>query len=384
MRGHNEGSVYYWEARKRWVAEITTSFGQRKKFYCKTKQEALKKKNDALRELEQGALAIGPQQKLKDYLDDWIENVHKDKVRISTYVKYQKLIKYIAADLGDVWLQKLTPEQVRRFYTKKQKEGLSTKTVNSIHGVLHLALGNAVRWNYVSRNVCDLVTPPHVVSREVVPLSLEQAQTFLVGVREHRLEMLLTMAVVTGMRRGELLALRWSNIDFGRRTLIVLHTVDYIPKYGYVETEPKTKAGKRLISLPSFLVDMLKQYRVKQQKQRLEQGENWEGKNLVFTDRRGGYFNPSYLEKLFKKLFAEVGFPDMHFHDLRHSAATILLSMGINMKVIQELLGHSDIAITLGLYSHLLPSMQKEVTDMWDDVFGCDEEEEHGEDEEER
>ena len=175
--------------------------------------------------------------------------------------------------------------------------------------------------------------------------------------------MLLTMAVVTDMRRGELLALRWSNIDFKQHTLMVLHTVDYIPHYGYVENEPKTKAGKRMISLPSFLADMLKQYRVKQQEQQLELGEKWEDRDLVFTGLRGGYFSPRYLEKLFKKLFADAGFPGMHFHDLRHSAATILLGMGINMKVVQELLGHSDIAITLGLYSHLLPSMQKEITD---------------------
>src|SRR6266536_404052 len=170
----------------------------------------------------------------------------------------------------------------------------------------------------------------------------------LESVRKHRLEMLLTMAVVTGMRRGELLALRWSNIDFERRTLLVLHTVDYIPGYEYVETEPKTAAGKRLIRLPSFLIDMLKQHRVQQQKQQLKQGGDWENRDLMF--------------------------PDLHFHDLRHSAATILLSMGVNMKVIQELLGHSDISITLGKYSHLLPSMQKEVVDRWDDVFGRDDE----------
>lgn len=118
---------------------------------------------------------------------------------------------------------------------------------------IHLALKNAVRWGYVSRNVCDLVEPPRIVSREAIPLTLDQAHILLESVREHRLEMLLTMAVVTGMRRGELLALRWSNIDFERRTLLVLHTVDYIPKYGYVKTEPKTAAGKRLVSLPSFL-----------------------------------------------------------------------------------------------------------------------------------
>ncbi len=219
---------------------------------------------------------------------------------------------------------------------------------------------------------CDLVTPPRIVSREAVPLTLEQAQTLLRSVREHRLEVLLAMAVVTGMRRGELLALRWSNIDLEHKTLLVLHTVDYIPKYGYVETEPKTAASRRLISLPSFLIDMLKQHRVQQLKQQQKQGDSWENRDLVFPDLHGGYFNPNYLLIMFKKLLKEAGLPHMHFHDLRHSAATILLSMGVNMKIIQELLGHSDIAITLGKYSHLLPTMQKEVAEKWDDEFRND------------
>ena len=117
---------------------------------------------------------------------------------------------------------------------------------------------------------------------------------------------------------------------------------------------------------------MLKQHRVQQLETRLKQGDDWESRDLVFPDLRGGYFSPSYLLRMFKKLLEEAGLPHMHFHDLRHSAATILLSMGVNMKVIQELLGHGDIAITLGLYSHLLPSMQKEIVDKWDDVFGND------------
>jgi integrase len=172
------------------------------------------------------------------------------------------------------------------------------------------------------------------------------------------------------MRRGELLALRWSNIDFERRTLLVLHTVDYIPRYGYVETEPKTKAGKRLISLPHFLVDMLKQHRLQQVEQRLKQGDTWENLDLVFADLHGGYFNPNYLLRVFKKLLNEAGLAHMPFHDLRHSAATILLSMGVNIKVVQELLGHSNISITLGTYAHLFPSMLQEVVEKWDDEFG--------------
>lgn len=382
-RGRGEGSVFQ---RKdgRWVVQIEIGDGTRKHYYVKTQKEGIKKLREAQNELEKGTLATGPQRKLKDYLEDWIENVHKDKLRISTYVKYKKLIKYIVEDnLGDVWLQKLAPEQVRRFYTKmgakKEKGGreLSSKTVHGIHGVLSLALDNAVLWNYIGQNVCDRVKPPKVVSREGTPLTLEQAQELLSNVRGHRLEVLLMMAVITGMRCGELLALRWSNIDFERQKLLVLHTVSYIPHYGYVETEPKTKAGKRLISLPLFFVDILKQHRVQQLEQRLKVGDTWENRDLVFPDLHGGYFNSNYLLRLFKKLLQEAGVPHMHFHDLRHSAATILLSMGVNMKAVQELLGHSDIAITLGIYGHLLPSMQQEIVDKWDDAFKDEDEDDN-------
>jgi integrase len=369
-RGHNEGSIYYVPDRDRWVVEVSTGPGRRKKFYCRTKQEAVKKKNEVLRELEKGTLADGPQRKLKDYLEDWIENVHKNNIRISTYVKYKKLIGYIVADLGEAWLQKLTPEQVQRFYTKKRKEGLSTKTIHEIHGVLHLALKNAVRWNYVSRNVCDLVDSPRVVSREATLLTLEQAKRLLEGIHGHRLEVVLMMAVITGMRKGEILALRWSNVDFERRVLRVLHTVDYIPPYGYVENEPKTRAGKRTIDLPDFFLEMLKQHRLRQEERRFKVGNAWENGDLVFPDLTGGYLNPIHVLRMFKKILEQAGLPHMHFHDLRHSAATILISMGINPKVIQELLGHSDISITLGIYGHLFPSMQQDVVEKWQDVFG--------------
>ncbi|HYK87006.1 MAG TPA: tyrosine-type recombinase/integrase [Ktedonobacteraceae bacterium] len=372
-RGHKEGSVYYVAERDRWVAEISIGPGKRKRFYCKTKQEAIRKRNEALRELETGTLATGPQQKLKDYLEDWIENVHRDGLRISTYENYKKLIRYIITDLGEVWLQKLTPEQVRRFYTKKGKDGLSSKTVNAIHGVLHGALDNAVRWGMVPRNVCDLVDPPRVVSREVVPLSVEQARQLVKHVRGHRLEVLLTMAVVTGMRRGELLALRWSDIDFNRSRLLVLHSVDFIAKHGYVQGEPKTAAGKRVVSLPAFLVGMLKEHQARQLKER-KAVENWQSLDLVFPNLSGGYMHPNHMGELFRKLVKEAGLPPIHFHDLRHSAASILLCMGVNIKVIQELLGHSDISITLRTYSHLLPSMQQEVVETWNDVFKEDNE----------
>jgi integrase len=369
-RGHHEGSVYFDKSRNQWVAAITISTGKRKKFYFEKKADALKKKNEALRELEQGTLATGSQRKLGEFIESWLEEVHKDNLRVSTYVKYKKLVKYIVADLGQVWLQKLTPEQVQRFYAKKRQEGLSSKTIHEIHGVLHLALKHAVRWNYVSRNVCDLIDSPRVASRKGTPLTVEQAKKLVESLKGHRLELVVMTALITGMRRGEILALRWADIDMERRVLQVLRTVDYIHPFGYVENEPKTKTGKRLIDLPEFYIAILQQHKVKQDEQRLKAGEKWENRDLVFPDRTGGYMSPSHLDDDFGKLVKSAELPHVPFHDLRHSAATILISMGVHPKVIQELLGHSDISITLGIYGHLFPTMGRGVAEKWDGVFG--------------
>ncbi|MBO0795733.1 MAG: site-specific integrase [Ktedonobacteraceae bacterium] len=367
-RARGEGSVFQ-RKNGRWVVQVYIEDGKRKQFYVGSEREGIQKLRQVQREIEEGTLATGKQQKLGDYLIDWIENVHRDNLRISTYVKYKKLVKYVVADLGHIWLKKLTPQQVRRFYTKLG-ERLSSKTVHEVHGVLRLALANAVRWNLVSRNVCELVKPPRVVKRDVKPLTLHQARALLEQARGHRLEVLLTVAVVTGMRRGELLALRWSSIDFERHYLIVEHTVDFIARYGYVENEPKTAAGKRLIHLPLFLVDMLKQHRIEQLGRRSQCGDAWKDHDLVFANLHGGYFSPRYLGDLFNGLLKKAGLVPMHFHDLRHSAATILMGMGVNAKAVQELLGHSDISITLGIYGHVLPSMQQDIVDIWDGEFG--------------
>ena len=234
---------------------------------------------------------------------------------------------------------------------------------------MHNALKYAVRVGLLAQNACDKVNIPGLQRHEMQALNREQAHKLLESVRSHRLEMLLTLALTTGMRRGEMLALRWTDVDLERQTIRVHRTVDYIPKHGYVETEPKTAAGRRTILLPSFVIDMLKQHRVQQLEARLKVGSAWDDRDLVFTGLKGGYFNPRYLEKLFSKVIAEAGLPHISLHNLRHSAATLLLSMGVPLKVIQEILGHSNFAITADIYTDVLPSMQKEAMDKWDTVF---------------
>lgn len=247
--------------------------------------------------------------------------------------------------------------------------------------MLSVALEKAVRWKIISQNVCALVDPPRIDKPDLMALTVEQVFTLLGQARGHRLEVLLLMAIITGMRRGELLALRWSDIDFELGRLVVLRTVSYIATYGYVEGEPKTKSGKRAIELPGFLLAVLKDYQVEQAARR-EGVEQWEERGLVFPNQKGGYLHPVHMGEVFRKMLADAGLPAIRFHDLRHSAASILIKANTNSKVIQELMGHSNILVTMDLYGHLFPTLQTGVANTWDDVFkgkGAEEEDEGGE-----
>jgi integrase len=374
-RGHGEGSIYQ---RKdgRWVASITLegSGRKRKMFYGKTRKEVQEKLRVALNEQKQGILATGPQQKLKDYLEHWLEVVHRPTIREGTYEGYRRILdKHILPTLGHLQLHRLTPEHIEALYAKKQKEeGLSPKTIHNIHGLLHEALENAVRRNLVSRNVCDNVSLPRKTRHEFEPLTKKQAQQLLVEVRGHNLEALLTLVVITGMRRGEILALRWKDIDFDNKSLQIRRSMNFISGKGYIEFEPKTAKGRRKITLPAFVCEVLKQHRTRQLEARLKAGTRWQDQDLVFCNRYGGFLDPSHLRQRFQKVLVDADLPHVRFHDLRHSAATIMLSMGVPAKVVQEILGHSQISMTMDIYSHVLPDIQAEAMNKMGDLFRQD------------
>jgi len=188
-------------------------------------------------------------------------------------------------------------------------------------------------------------------------------------VHGHRFEALLTIALTTGMRKGELLALRWQDIDVANRSLHIRRSVNRFPGYGFVENEPKTTTSRRKIVLPLFAIEALKQHKAFQDEARQKVGTAWQDHDLVFCNTIGGFQDVKHLRVSFKRLLKEAGLPEIRFHDHRHSAATILLSMGVNVKVIQELLGHSQTSMTLDIYTHVLPGMQNEAMDKWDDLL---------------
>jgi integrase len=367
---HGDGSVFQ---RKdgRYVVQIVLENGRKKQYYFKQEKEALAARRKLLYEKERGMLATGPQQTLKVYLDRWVEEVYKPTVKPLSYQQYRSLIKnHLVPGLGNVSLQKLTPEKIQALYTQKLAEGYAPKTVALIHTVLHRALENAVRWNLVSRNVAKLVTLPHVERHESRTLTVEQARRLLEVARGSYIETLLLLAVTTGMRRGELLALRWEDVDFENGVVSIRRTMNRITGYGPVETEPKTKSSRRMIVLPGRVLKALKVHREQQNQERIKAGSEWHEQGLVFCNRYGGFMIPQYVGKVFHKLLAKASLPDMRFHDLRHSMATVLLAAGVHPKIVQERLGHSTIAMTMDIYSHVLPSMQQDVARRLDEMFG--------------
>ncbi len=360
-RGHGEGSVYQ---RKdgRWVASMSLEGRKRKDFYGETKKEVLDQLKTALYQQQQGTLMTGPRQTVANFLTHWLEETHKRNIRLHTYQNYQDLLRlHILPVIGHHQLQKLSPQHLETLYAKKLDEGLSEGVVQIMHAMLHKALDTAVLWNILPFNVCDKVTAPRQKRHEMQTLTPEQAQQFLKAAQEHRLKALFVLALATGMRKGEIAGLKWQDINMTYGTLHVRRTISYVNKIGIIESEPKTEQGRRSIVLPAFAMEALKEHRLLQLEERLRAGELWQDHDLVFSTATGDYINPtSTLLKIFKTILKKAGLPDMRFHDLRHSAATLLLSMGVHAKVIQELLGHSQISITMNIYGHVLPSMQQD------------------------
>ena len=214
--------------------------------------------------------------------------------------------------------------------------------------------------------MCDLVSPPRKERFEIKPLTVEQAQILLTTARGHMWEALFILALATGMRRGELIALKWQDINFKTGTLQVVRVLTRIPtkmperEHVYVEAEPKTQKSRRSVIIAPFALEALKEHRVRQLEAKLKAGASWEDHDYVFCTLAGTHLRPNHVVDEFKKLLKKAGLPAIRFHDLRHSAATLLLSLGVHAKVVQEMLGHTQISMTMDIYSHVLPGMQQD------------------------
>ena len=296
-------------------------------------------------------------------MTDWLEQTHKHSIRARTYERYEEAIRlHLIPVLGKYRLQKFSAQHVQAFYARMTDEGLSPSTVIYYHSVLYNTLSTVVKWGLVPRNVCDLVTPPRKARFEIQPFTPAQVQSFIDAIGGHKWEALYTLA--TGMRQGELLGLKWQDINFATGTLQVRRILTRVPSRTtvkvFIEAEPKTQHSRRSITIASFALESLQKHRLRQEEARLKADECWQDHDYVFCTLTGTHLRPNHVVDKFKKLLKKAELPDIRFHDLRHSAATLLLGLGIHPKVVQELLGHTQISMTMDIYSHVLPGMQQD------------------------
>jgi integrase len=362
-RAKGEGSV---TKRKdgRWQARYQVN-GKRKYIYGKTKTEVAKKLNTALNEINEGFVSEDKGFTVEKHTKSWLET-SKGSLRYRTWERYEQVArKHIFPEIGHIRLRNLTPMLIQDLYQKKLK-AISPRTVQYIHVTLHRSLSQALRWNLVPRNVAALVYPPKVTKREIRPLTVEEVNILFKTVKGNPLEALYVLAVTAGLRRGELLGLRWEDIDLEIGTLRVKRSLSFNKEGPYL-VPPKTAKGTRSISLSQICVEALRKHKLLQ----LEQKKVWNRNlDIVFPNKVGEYRRSQrVINDCFETVKRKGNLPDVRFHDLRHTCATLLLTKGVHPKIVQELLGHSSISITLDTYSHVLPNMQEKAVRAMDNIF---------------
>ncbi len=360
-RGNGEGSI----SRRKgggWMAQyvVYTAEGRKRRtLYGRTRAETAAKLAKALANREDGFISDAGNLKVGEYLERWLKDSVEGNVGHRTLSNYQLQVRrHIVPALGGIKLKTLSPAHVQGFYRQKLDAGLSHASVRYVHAVLHRALKQALRWGLVSHNATEAVDIPQLAREEVTALSPEQARSFLEAARGDRYECMYVVAVTAGLRRGEILGLRWADVDLEAATLRVARQLQRMrDRSGLRFATPKGGKG-RTISLPPRAVEALRAHRARQAEERLRAGSLYRDGNLVFATQVGTPLEPSNIDRRsFKPLLREAGLPDVRFHDLRHTCATLLLSRGVNPKFVQELLGHADVGLTLNTYSHYIPSM---------------------------
>jgi len=329
-----------------------------------------RKLSDILHSLEHGTYADARGRTLGDYLDQWLAEVARPRVREWTYSGYEVHIRrHIKPTLGRIPLDRLTPQHVQSLLNKKLHEGLKPKTVRYMRGTLRTALNEAVRWGLVARNVAALVEGPRVERYRIQPFTPDEARTLLAAVRGDRLEALYSVALTMGLRQGEALGLQWKDVDFDSGDIRITRQLQRI--HGSPQlVEPKTERSRRTLAMPPMIALALNDHRERQEKERAMAGARWKPYDLVFTTPIGTPLDGTAVTKAFHQLLEHAGLPQRRFHDLRHSCATLLLVQGVSPRVVMDLLGHSQIALTMNTYSHVIPDLRRDAARRMEDLLG--------------
>jgi integrase len=372
-RAKGEGAVFQRED-GRWVAELDLGWiegkRRRKRVYGRTQREARDKLTELRRAAERGQNLAAKPQTLAEWLDHWLAEIKAhDGTRPSTLRRYEEVVRnHLVPVLGKVRLDKLAPLDVERLLAARRAT-VSPATLVKIHAVLRVALADAERRDLVPRNVARAVKAPTLAERERRALTIEEGRALLKLAEGDRFEAVFVLGLVMGLRRGEVLGLRWDDIDFGARVLHVRRALQRVDgALRLVET--KTRGSRRPLPMPGLATRALERQRAQQAADRLAAGESWQSTGLVFTTRLGTPVEPRNVNRRFQQLRERAGLPWLRLHDLRHGCATFLLAHGIDPRTVMEILGHTTIRQTMDRYAHALPDRLRAAADTMDDALG--------------
>jgi integrase len=395
-RGNSEGSIYKLQD-GRWRAAVMVGWKingdrkpipDRKVFTAGTRHEVAEDLTAALRDRDRGINIKPGKQTVGEFLATWLENTVSPSVRPKTYRSYEQMVRNHLAKtvpmqewnsrkldsvpgLKDVRLSKLTLQQLQQFFNEKLKAGNSPALVKYLRVVLRTALNQAIRADLITRNVAELTTPPKVEKHEIAPFNAEQASRFLKAAIGHRLEALFTSALAVGLRSGECSGLRWSDVDLDKAEISVRHTLQRVrgqgEKIGHLKLlPPKSEKSRRTIHLPAACAAALKAHWERQQKERQTAGSAWRETGHVFTSTIGTPIDDRKILKEFDALVAAAKLPKQRFHDLRHACISLLGAQGVPLKVLAEIVGHSDIRLTQNVYQHVYSDAKRDAAGKMD------------------
>jgi integrase len=373
-RGNSEGSIYKTKD-GRWRGEISLGYSPegkpiRKIIYGKDQAEVIDEFKRSGKKQSTGRKVHPSKQTVADFLNGWLEDIVKLENRAQTYRSYEWIVRvHLIPGLGKLTLEKLHPQVLQAFIKGRTKAGLSPATVKHINATLRAALTQAKTWRLVDENVAKLVTLPRAVKYKPTFLSPDQAKAFLLFTADHRQEALFSVALSLGLRRGEIVGLRWQDIDLAAGMLRVTHSLERIKGSGLQLGDLKSENAQRALRLPQVCVLALARQKENQRKAREWCGARWKETDFVFTTSVGTPMQPEMVTREFKRAIAASGLPDMRLHDLRHSCATLLLAQGVHPKLVQETLGHSTYQLTMDTYSHMIPQLRNEVADRMDEIL---------------
>jgi len=339
------------------------------------RKDAERRLNELITSLDRGSLAQPSRITLGEWLDRWHQNYVVPNLKAQTADSYAMEIRnHLVPRLGVIPIQKLIPQHLQDYYAWALREGkldgtgLSARTVRYHHSIVNRALKQAVKTGYLDRNVAEAVDPPRDRRKVMATMAREDVPRFLKVTRDNFYYVVFYTALFTGMRLGELCALRWCDTDLKMGHISVVQSL--YKRTGVIHIdEPKSRSSRRRIALSKSLVAVLNQHRLNQEAQGILLGRSLKDTDFVFNYPGNKPLDPSTVNHAFAKALKEAGIPHIRFHDLRHTHATFLLIAGVNPKVVSERLGHSSVAFTMDVYSHVVPGLQETAAESFDQLI---------------